>query len=109
MLRVDIQENDSCVAMTIEGRFVGRFAEDVRDLMFRKKLSGPLVVDLSNVSYVDEAGEEVLIWLSRIGAKFVTDNAYSSDVCTRLTLPLFSISRPALKRNGHRHSNHAAE
>lgn len=109
MLRVDVQEKDSCVTMRVEGRFVGRFAEDVRDLVFRKNLPGPLVVDLSHVSYVDDTGEEVLMWLGRIGAKFLTDNAYSSDVCRRLSLPLFSISRPSLKRNGHRHFNHSAE
>jgi len=110
MLRVEIQEKDDCVTMTIQGRLVGRFAEDVRDLVSRKNLPGVLVVDLSAVSFVDETGEQILIWLGRIGAKFLTDNAYSSDVCERLTLPMFlSPRRAPLKRNGYSRSHHSAE
>lgn len=98
MLRVEIEEKANCLMMTIEGRFVGRFAEDVRDLVSRKTLPGDLIVDLSAVGFVDETGEEILAWLGRIGATFLTDNAYSIDVCSRLTLPLFSQPRrPSLK------------
>ena len=110
MLRVEIQEKDNCVTMTIEGRLVGRFAEDVRDLVSRKKIAGALVVELSAISYVDETGEEILTWLGRIGATFLTDNAYSIDVCNQLALPLFSRPRrPPFKRNGHHFSNHSTE
>ena len=110
MLRVEIQEKDNCATMTIEGRLVGQFAQDVRDLVFRRNLLGALIVDLSAVSFVDDTGEEILMWLGRLGAKFLTDNAYSSDVCERLTLPLFSgPPKSSLKRNGHHRPNHSAE
>ena len=95
MLRVEFNDQNNYVTMKIEGRFVGRFAEDLRDLVSRRKLPSALIVDLSDVSFVDDTGEEVLSWFGRIGAKFVTENAYSSNVCERLALPLFSSSRRA--------------
>jgi len=105
MLRVEFHENDNYVTMKIEGRFVGRFAEDVRDLVSRRNAPGDLVIDLSDVSFVDEAGEKVLTWFARIGARFLTDNAYSSDVCTRLILPMFSNNRKiSSDPNGNHHT-----
>jgi len=98
MLRVEFHEKDNYVTMKIEGRFVGRFAEDVRDLVSRRSLTGNLIIDLSDVCFVDETGEQVLSWLARIGARFLTDNAYSSDVCERLTLPLLSNNRKSFSK-----------
>jgi hypothetical protein len=50
-----------------------------------------MVVDLSEVTFVDRAGEEVLCWLGQLGAKFIADNAYGLHVCERLRL---SIAEP---------------
>ena len=106
MLRVEFQEKDNYVTMKIEGRFVGRFAEDARDLVSHRKVPNGLVIDLSDVSFVDDTGEEVLSWFARIGAKFLTDSAYSSDVCKRLTLPLLSNTRKIpSKPNGNHYTS----
>ena len=53
-----------------------------------KLLPPRLVVDLSEVTFIDVTGEKVLSWLGRMGAEFVTQNSYSRDVCERLNLPL---------------------
>jgi hypothetical protein len=53
--------------MRVEGRFVGAFAKDARELVTRCRISMPLVVNLSEVTFVDAVGEEVLSWLARIG------------------------------------------
>jgi len=105
MLRVEFHEKDSCVTMKIEGRFVGRFAEDARDLISRRKVPDGLVIDLSDVTFVDDTGEDVLSWFARIGARFLSDNAYSSDVCQRLTLPLLSASRRSPSKPNGNHRN----
>lgn len=76
------------MTIRIEGRLVGTFAEDARTLIARCKTPSTVVVDLSEVSFVDATGENVLSWLGRIGVKFVTERAYSLDVCERLHLPL---------------------
>lgn len=74
--------------MRIEGRFVGNFAEDARSLVARSGVPSRLTVDLSEMTYVDDIGEQVLSWLKQIGVKFSAETAYSRDVCERLDLAL---------------------
>jgi hypothetical protein len=88
MLRVEYHDVGSTVTMRLEGRFVGPFAKDTRDLVMRCKIPLRLVVNLSEVMFVDVAGEEVLLWLARIGGEFVAENCYPLNVCERLHLPM---------------------
>ena len=55
---------------------MGAFAEDTKAMVVRCKLPSHLVVDLSEVMFVDGEGEEVLLWLARIGAQFVASVRY---------------------------------
>jgi hypothetical protein len=87
MLRVEFLHGET-VTMRLEGRFVGPFAEDTKDLLTRCKIPQRLVVNLSEVTFVDAVGEEMLSWLARIGGKFVADNCYPLHVCERLHLPM---------------------
>jgi hypothetical protein len=88
MLRVEYQDVGNTVTMRVEGRFVGAFAKDARELVTRCRISMPLVVNLSEVTFVDAVGEEVLTWLARIGGEFVAENCYPLHVCERLHLPM---------------------
>ena len=88
MLRVEYQDVGNTVTMRVEGRFVGAFAKDARELVTRCRISMPLVVNLSEVTFVDAVGEEVLSWLARIGGEFVAENCYPRHVCERLHLPM---------------------
>ena len=88
MLRMEFYELADCMKMRMEGRFVRDFAEHARTLIGHSKVPSRLVVDLSEVSFVDEVGEEVLLWFKEIGTTFVADSAYSRDVCDRLQLPM---------------------
>jgi hypothetical protein len=88
MLRVEFHDAANIVTMRLEGRFVGPFARDTRDLVTRCKIPLRLVVNLSEVTFVDAVGEEVLLWLGRIGGEFVAENCYPLHVCERLHLPL---------------------
>jgi hypothetical protein len=85
MLRVEYHDIGDTVALRLEGRFVGEFAKDARDLVTRCKI--PLV---------DLTGEEVLLWLGRIGGEFVAENCYPLHVCERLHLPMAPKSAGAL-------------
>jgi hypothetical protein len=80
----------------MEGRFVARFAEDARDLVARCQLPSKVVVNLSEVRFVDSSGEEVLSWLGRIGVKFIAESCYALHVCDRLNLPLLRKSSCSL-------------
>lgn len=88
MLRIEFKEAGNAMTIRMEGRFVARFAEDARELVARCTYPSKVVVDLSEVSFVDVVGEDVLTWMSRIGVKFVAENAYSLNVCERLHLSL---------------------
>jgi hypothetical protein len=56
--------------------------------VMRCKIPLRLVVNLSEVTFVDAVGEEVLSWLARIGGEFVAENCYPLHVCERLNLPM---------------------
>jgi len=90
MVRVQFHNQDNITTMRIEGRFVGRYAEDARSLLASREISGKLIIDLSELSWADLIGEEVLCWLGSIGCKFVAGNAYSSFLCDKLRLRLAS-------------------
>ena len=98
MLRVEYQDVGNTVTMRVEGRFVGAFAKDARELVTRCRISMPLVVNLSEVTFVDAVGEEVLSWLARIGGEFVAENCYPLHVCERLHLPMAPKCAGALPR-----------
>ena len=98
MLRVEYYDVGHSVTMRLEGRFVGEFAQDAKDLVTRCKIPLRLVVNLSEVMFVDAMGEEVLLWLARIGGEFVAENCYPLDVCERLHLPMAPKRAGALPR-----------
>ena len=88
MMRVDFQDSASALTLRVEGRLVGTSAEELRNLVAHGKLPPRLVVDLSDVTFVDDLGEQMLSWLGRIGTEFVAESSYPRDVCERLHLLL---------------------
>ena len=98
MLRVECQDVGNTVTLRLEGRFVGPFARDTRDLVTRCKPPLRLVVNLSEVTFVDAVGEEVLSWLARMRGEFVAENCYPLHVCERLHLPMARKRAGALPR-----------
>ncbi len=93
MFRITFDDHGTRVTMRIEGRFVGHFAEEAKQLILHREFPADLLVDLSEVTFADCAGEEALIWLSGFGAKFVAESSYSLHLCERLCLPLSTDSR----------------
>jgi len=88
MLRVRTQELDGALICRLEGRFTGKGAEEVRTLVTRCDSKLELVVDLTDMMFIDAIGEEVLLFVKRLGAQFVAETSYSQDICERLNLPL---------------------
>ena len=90
MLRVETQKTVDALILRLEGRFIGEGAEQVRTLVTRCDNEIRLVIDLTEVLFIDALGEGVLSFLKRMGAQFVAETSYSRDVCERLHLPLVS-------------------
>src|ERR1700757_2956211 len=88
MLRVETQQLDGALICRLEGRFTGEGAEEVRKLVTRCDSQLQLVVDLTEVMFIDAIGEEVLFFVKRLGAQFLAETSYSRDVCERLQLPV---------------------
>jgi hypothetical protein len=99
MLRVEISDSADTLILRLEGRFTGNDAEHTRTLTARFEARASLLVDLTEVVFIDAAGEEVLSFLGQSGAEFVAPNSYVLDVCERLNLrvaPIGSLHRNAL-------------
>lgn len=88
MLRVDIRDSANALSLKLEGRFTGNDAENTRTLMARCRKGMRLVVDLTDVTFIDSVGEEVLSFFGRFGAEFVAQTSYTLDICERLHLRL---------------------
>lgn len=88
MLRVQLLGPVGVLTLKLEGRFAGADAEHTRMLIARSPVDVRLVVDLTDVVFVDAIGENVLLFLGRLGAEFVASTSYTFDVCERLRLPL---------------------
>ena len=108
MLRVQTQELDGALICRLEGRFTGKGAEEIRTLAARCDSKLDLVVDLTEVMFIDAIGEDVLLFVKRLGAQFVAETSYSRDVCERLQLPLIGKRKSNMQvqdnsdGNGHR-------
>jgi hypothetical protein len=87
MFRIELHDAPETTFLRMEGRFAGAWAEDTRAKILGRQLRPDLLVDLSELTFVDSDGERVLLWLAGMGAQFIADSCYSVDVCDRLLLP----------------------
>ena len=88
MFRMEFCEMPNQINVRMAGRFVGDFAEHARLLIAKSAAPSGFLVDLSEVSYVDEVGEKVLIWFKEVGVRFTADSLYSRGICEHLQLPM---------------------
>ena len=88
MFRAEIQWLAGGPTLKMEGRLVRDWAAQARFLVTQDVIPERLTVDLTDVSYIDSAGEDLLKWLGSIGAEFAAHNIYAAYVCERLHLPL---------------------
>jgi len=105
MLRVQTQELDGVLICRLQGRFTGKGAEEVRTLVTGCDSKLELVVDLTDVMFIDAVGEEVLLLVKRLGSQFVAETSYSRDVCERLQLPLIGKGKSNMPEQGNSNGN----
>ncbi len=101
MFRAEFDRLANSPTLRLEGRFVGDCAEQAKSLVTKTSVPAGLIIDLTDVTYVDSVGEEVLIWFRIIGAMFVAETSYALDVCERLHLLL---KEDPSNSSGERHS-----
>jgi len=103
MFRAEIQWLASGPTLKFEGRLVADWAEQARSLVTKDILPKGLIVDLTEVSYVDSVGEQLLKWLASVGAVFIASSVYAFAICDWLRLS--PMQRIAERRKRH-HGNH---
>ena len=99
MLRAEIQWLASGPTLKLEGKLIADWAEEARRLVTKDVLPKGLIVDLTEVSYIDTVGESLLSWLGSVGAAFVASGVYAPAVCERLGLsPVQTLSERHKRR-----------
>ncbi|MGO9436621.1 MAG: hypothetical protein ACLP00_20290 [Terracidiphilus sp.] len=86
MFRAEILWLANGPTLKMEGRLVGEWAEQARSLVTTDVVPKGLIVDLTEVSYVDSAGERLLSCLGSVGTVFVASGVYAPALCERLGL-----------------------
>lgn len=93
MFRAQICQLANGPTLKMEGRLVGDWAEQAKSLVIKDSVPKRLMVDLTEVTYVDSVGDQVLKWLESIGAIFIAKGIYAAGTCERLQLPLLDTIR----------------
>ena len=93
MFRAQIHQFPNGPTLKMEGRLVSDWAEQAKLSMINGAVPRGLIVDLTEVTYVDSVGERVLAWFASIGASFAADAVYATELCERLQLPLRTVAR----------------
>jgi len=88
MLRAEFTHKNNDRELKLEGRLVEAWAVQVKSFVSRHFVPKGLLVDMSEVTYVDSVGEQLLLWLRDLQAEFVAESCYARDVCERLQLTL---------------------
>ena len=79
MLKITISETPAETRWTLQGRLVGEWVDELRTSWKKKprrQNAVPCVIDLNDVSFIDEKGERLLRALAKKGAQFVASGIY---------------------------------
>lgn len=97
VLRITLSTSDK-VTLKLEGRLVGPWVDELRAAVLRTSGSRmPLELDVGDLTFADDDGEQALLWLYRMGAQFRGDGSFSDYLCKRLAIPLLSRKRAPRK------------
>jgi hypothetical protein len=90
VLRITTTTGDK-VVLKLEGRLVGPWVDELRQAVWRT--SGwrqRMEIDVTDLTYADEEGEQALSWLHRMGARFRGQGLFPEYLLERLKIPLHS-------------------
>ena len=99
MFRAQIIQLENGPTLKMEGNLVGQWAEEARSLLTSGPVPKGLIIDLTDVSYVDSVGEKVLSWFASVGASFMAKAVYSASLCEQLELPVHRKAPVSRKRS----------
>jgi len=95
MLRITYDESTSEPRWTLCGQLSGPWVPELRSLWERGRVHGSCVVDLSDVTWIDERGESLLRTMKNDGARFVARGVDIKHILSHLR----SKAKPSLRRS----------
>ena len=87
MLRITVNETPTEKRWILQGQLVGPWAAELRTCWkktHRAHVGRTCVVDLSDVTFIDNGGERLLRAMSKKGAQFLADGIYIKHVLEQL-------------------------
>jgi arabinogalactan endo-1,4-beta-galactosidase len=87
MLRVSYADNDGGQRWSLCGRLAGPWVEELRACWSEARRRAPLarnIVDLTDVTFIDEAGERLLAEMENAGTGFVAGGVENRDLLATL-------------------------
>jgi len=88
MLRVTVHEETGSLRFEVEGRLAGAWVQELQ-LCWRSTLAGrprsAVLVDLKGVTFIDDAGKDLLAQLHRAGATLTASGVLMRAVVTQVT------------------------
>jgi anti-anti-sigma regulatory factor len=79
MLKITIRETPEEMRWVLQGRLVGVWVDELRTSWKKKPRrpsKTPCVIDLNDVTFIDEKGERLLRAMSKRGAQFIASGIY---------------------------------
>lgn len=70
MLRIIAIRDEEVLRIKLEGRLTGPGIEELRTVALRHTPFAAIDLDITAVEFVDRSGNELLVWLYRVGVKF---------------------------------------
>ena len=99
MLRITNTTTDK-VLLKLEGRLVGPWVDELKKTVWQTNgWRQPLEIDVVDLTFADEDGENALSWLHRMGARFQGKGPFSEFLFERLKIPLHSRQKVFDKRD----------
>lgn len=91
MLRVTSQVNGAETILIIEGKLVGPWVAELASCwQVAVARSSQVVVKLSAVSFIDEAGRHLLAEMHLLGTKMVAEECLTRAIIEKITRPIAS-------------------
>jgi anti-anti-sigma regulatory factor len=88
MFRAQINQMADGPTLELEGCLVAEWANEAKSLMRSGPVPKGLIVDITDVSYIDSVGEQVLAWLASIGAS----SQIAPEISPAVAIPASAIS-----------------
>jgi anti-anti-sigma regulatory factor len=80
MLRITTNQTGNSTTLKVEGRLLAAWADEVRLACSSVKAHGQVYLDLSQVSFVDQAGFELLTELTQQGIQIAGRSNYVAEL-----------------------------